>query len=215
VTEQSYAEAQLDVFDTGFRFLQEQLRLPSTTERHFAASAATMVLPKARFDVVRIGVSLYGLWPSTETRISARLVLDGVPALEPVLTWKCPSQTVKRLPAGAYVGYGCTWRCPVETTIAVLPVGYSDGYPRLLSSRAHVLVNGARCPVIGRVMMNHIVVDISRAAPSGGPILATLLGRDGSESVPAELLADWAQTINYEVVARLGAHLKRVVIGEA
>ena len=94
--------------------------------------------------------------------------------------------------------------------IAVLPVGYYDGYPRLLSSRAHVLVAGQRCPVLGRVMMNHVVIDVTRV--DEGPVMATLLGRDGGEQVSADQLAAWAQTINYEIVTRIGSHLRRVLI---
>ena len=170
-------------------------------------------MPQARHDAVRIGISLYGLWASSETRLSARALLGRVPELRPVLSWRCRSQLVKWLPAGSYVGYGCTYRCPVTTRIAVLPMGYYDGYPRLLSSRAHALVNGQRCPVLGRVMMNHVVIDVTRAAPQGeGPITATLLGRDGEEQVSADQLAVWAQTINYEIVTRIGAHLRRIVI---
>ena len=211
VTEQHYAQQQVDAFETGLRLLQSKLGVASL-QRHFAASAAIMVLPSARYDLVRVGISLYGLWPSTETRISARLVLDEVPQLRPVLTWRCRSQVTKWLPAGAYVGYGCTYRCARETRVAVLPVGYYDGYPRLLSSRGHVLVRGERCPVLGRVMMNHIVVDVTRVPGEAEPVTATLLGADGSEQVSAELLAEWAQTINYEIVARLGAHLRRTVL---
>ena len=161
---------------------------------------------------VRIGISLYGLWPSSETRLSARALLGRVPELKPALSWRCRSQLTKWLPAGSFVGYGCTYRCPVATRVAVLPMGYYDGYPRLLSSRAHALVNGQRCPVLGRVMMNHVVIDVTRAAQDEGPVTATLLGRDRDEQVSADQLAVWAQTINYEIVTRIGAHLRRVVI---
>jgi alanine racemase len=100
----------------------------------------------------------------------------------------------------------------VHTRIAVLPVGYFDGYPRLLSGKAYALVDGQRCPVLGRVMMNHVVIDVTRAAPDEKPVTATLMGRDGAEQLTADQLASWAQTINYEIVTRLGAHLKRVVV---
>jgi alanine racemase len=212
VTEQAYALAQLDAFETGMARLVEQLKPAKPLQRHIAASAASLVLPRARYDALRVGIALYGLWPSVETRLSARLVLGEVPTLKPVLTWRCRSQAVKWLPAGSYVGYGCTYRCSEPTRIAVLPVGYFDGYPRLVSGKAHVLVNGRRCPVLGRVMMNHVIVDVTRAVTDERPVTATLLGHDGDETVSAESLANWAQTIHYEVVTRLGAHLRRVVV---
>lgn len=211
VTEQSYAQAQLAAFDAGVALLGQRVPLPPDVERHVAASAAALVLPPSRYDVARVGIGLYGLWPSTETRLSARVVLGDVPALEPVLAWRSVSQVVKWLEAGSYVGYGCTWRCGAATRVAVLPVGYFDGYPRLASGKAHVLVNGRRCAVLGRVMMNHLIVDVTHAATSDAPLTATLLGRDGDEVVSAETLAGWAQTIHYEIVTRLGAHLRRDV----
>jgi alanine racemase len=205
VTEQDYAAEQLARFDEGAR----RLGLTGSFERHIAASAAAMLMPRARHDAVRVGIASYGLWPSSETRVSARAVLGRVPELRPVLSWHCKSQLSKWLPAGSYVGYGCTYRCAADTRIAVLPVGYFDGYPRIAQARAHVLVNGQRCPVLGRIMMNHLVVDVTRAASGDAPVTATLIGRDGEEHLSAEQLAGWAQTINYEIVTRLGAHLRR------
>jgi alanine racemase len=211
VTEQDYAREQLRRFEVSAAELERRLGV-SRLVRHFAASAAALVLPPSRLDVLRVGISLYGLWPSTETKLSARVVLGQVPTLEPVLTWRAPSQVVKWLPAGSFVGYGCTWRCSAATRVAVLPVGYWDGYPRLVSGKAHVLVNGQRCAVLGRVMMNHVIVDVTHAVKDEGPLVATLLGRDGDEVISAETLAGWAQTIHYELITRLGPHLRRVVV---
>jgi alanine racemase len=213
VTEQRFAAQQLSAFQRGLAKLQPLLPPGAPPlQRHLAASAAAMLLPEARLDIVRAGIALYGLWPSSETRLSARVLTGSVPELMPVLAWRCRSQLVKRLPAGSFVGYGCTYRCPADTTIAVLPVGYFDGYPRLVSGRAHVLVSGERCPVLGRVMMNHLVIDVTRAAQGRTELCATLIGRDGDEQLSADALADWAQTINYEIVARLPAHLRRIVV---
>lgn len=211
VTEQDYARAQTQAFDEAHDRLLRLLGL-DRLQRHVAASAAALLMPDVRYEAVRVGIALYGLWPSPETRLSARLVLKEVPRLHPVLSWRCRSQAVKWLPEGAFVGYGCTYRCPQPTRVAVLPVGYFDGYPRIVSGKAHVLVNGQRCPVLGRVMMNHLVVDVTLATNDDAPVVATLIGQDGHECVSAELLAGWAQTINYEVVARLGAHIRRVVV---
>jgi len=212
VTEQTYAQHQLDQFEQGVTALRAAVPVSEPFQRHMAASAASLVLPRARYDALRVGISLYGLWPSSETRLSARLVLGHVPALQPVLAWRAPSQVVKWLPAGSYVGYGCTYRCAEPTRVAVLPVGYFDGYPRLVSGKAHVLVNGRRCPVLGRVMMNHVIADVTRATRDERPVVATLIGRDGDESIPVESVADWAQTIHYELLTRLGAHLRRIVV---
>jgi len=212
VTEQTYAGQQLAALDEGTRNVRAALALTGPLERHIAASAAALLLPQARHDAVRVGISLYGLWPSNETRLSARAVLGRVPELRPVLSWRCRSQLTKWLAAGSFVGYGCTYRCPVDTRIAVLPMGYADGYPRLLSSRAHALVRGQRCPVLGRVMMNHVVIDVTRAAPTEESVTATLLGRDGEEQLSADQLATWAQTINYEIVTRIGPHLRRILV---
>ncbi len=212
VTEQSYALQQVEKFHEGEAHLRTLLGSDLQLVRHISASAAAFVLPPARLEAVRVGISLYGLWSSIETRISSKVVFgDALPALKPVLSWRCQSQMVKRLAAGSYVGYGCTYRCEEDTRVAVFPVGYFDGYPRLMSSRAHVLINGHRCPVLGRIMMNHIVVNVSRAATDDSPLIATLLGTDGSESISADTLAAWAQTINYEMVTRIGSHLKRIV----
>lgn len=214
VTEQDYARTQLANFEAGLTLLRQRAGV-GEVERHFAASAAALVLPPSRLDVIRVGIAMYGLWPSAETRLSARVVLGEVPTLEPVLSWKCGSQVVKWLPAGSYVGYGCTYRCAADTRVAVLPVGYWDGYPRLASGKAHVLVNGHRCPIIGRVMMNHLIVDVTHAVTNEAPLVATLLGRDGDEAVSAETLSAWAQTIHYETMTRLGPHLRRVVVQAA
>lgn len=212
VTEQDYARLQLANFEKGMALLRLRAKVEGELERHFAASAAALVLPPARYDVVRIGIAMYGLWPSTETRLSTKVLTDDVPVLEPVLSWKTPSQVIKWLPAGSYVGYGCTWRCAADTRVAVLPVGYWDGYPRLASGKAHVLINGRRCAVIGRVMMNHLIVDVTHAVTDEAQVTATLLGRDGDESISAELISGWAQTIHYETMTRLGAHLRRLSV---
>lgn len=216
VTEQRHAWSQLERFEAGVQALTGLLAglgRPPTVLRHAAASAAALVLPSSRLDLVRVGIGAYGIWPSRETRISTRLVHPALPDLRPVLSWRVPSQLVKTVPAGSYVGYGCTHRCRDDTRVAVLPVGYHDGYPRLLSGRAHVLVHGRRCPVLGRVMMNHVIVDVTGVPGLGTGVVATLLGEDDGERLTADDLAGWAQTIAYEVVTRLGAHLRREVVG--
>src|SRR3989442_9495347 len=106
-------------------------------EMSIEASAAALLLPQARHDAVRIGISLYGLWASSETRLSARALLGRVPELRPVLSWRCRSQLVKWLPAGSYLGDGRTHRCPGAAGVAGRPVGGHGGYSPLLSPPAH------------------------------------------------------------------------------
>ncbi|MBX9703017.1 MAG: alanine racemase [Silvanigrellaceae bacterium] len=213
VTEQSYALSQIEAFELSLEIILKELELPNTLEKHFAASAATLAIPKSRFDIVRIGISLYGLWPSSETRLSAKLILPELPKLKPAMSWRCKSQQIKWLPQDRFVGYGCTYQTLKSTFIALLPVGYFDGYSRLVSNRAYVLINGHRCAVLGRVMMNHIIVDITDAEVLQGEteVTATLLGTDGKETISADQLGGWSQTINYEVVTRVGPHLQRII----
>lgn len=213
VTEQSYAFEQLTKLNKAYEVINQKLELSYKLEKHIAQSASTLIITKSQFDLVRIGIALYGLWPSKETKISAKVVLPELPQLMPVLAWKVRSQLIKTISAGSYIGYGCSCRAERELKIAVLPVGYYDGYPRLLSNKGHVLVNGMRSKILGRVMMNHLVVDVTEALSNeSNEVIATLLGKDGTEFVTADMMAEWAQTINYEIVTRIGSHLKRMVI---
>ncbi|BBH52379.1 alanine racemase [Fluviispira sanaruensis] len=212
VTEQAYAYEQLTAFDKAFAQIEKKLALPYPLERHIAQSAASFVLPKSRYEIMRVGIALYGLWPSIETKLSARVVLQELPKLIPVLTWKCMSQSIKQISEGSFIGYGCTYRADRNLRVALLPVGYYDGYPRLLSNKGYVLVNETRCRILGRVMMNHIIVDVTEATSDETSVVATLIGSNGKESISAENLADWSQTINYEIVTRIGSHLKRMVV---
>ncbi len=211
VTDQTYAKEQLGVFNETVIKLQKKYPGLANIEKHFAASAATMLLPESRFDSVRIGISLYGLWASSETKVSYNVLSKELPDLQPVMSWKTKSQTVKKLEPGSFIGYGRSYKCECPTRIAVLPVGYFDGYPRILGNKAHVLVEGQRCPVIGRIMMNHIVIDITNVTNDNRQITATLLGEDHGEKITAEMIAEWSSTINYEVVTRIGAHLPRIL----
>lgn len=206
VTEQDYAKKQLKNFD---KFLKES---NLQVERHIGASAATLILEKSRYDAVRIGISLYGMWPSKETKLSYNIISKDKIDLKPILSWKVKSQIVKEVRAGSFVGYGCTYKCESKTRIAVFPVGYYDGYPRSLSNKAYVLIDGQRCSVIGRIMMNHIVVDVTHVVKSNNRVEATLLGKDGKAEITAENIASWSSTINYEATTRIGLHLPRVIV---
>lgn len=212
VTNQDYAESQIKNFDLACDIATRTLNLDHHLERHIGQSASTMIIPESRYDLVRVGISLYGLWSSSETKLSAKVTHPVLPALKPALSWKCTSQLIKSIQANSYIGYGCSYKAPHDLRIGLLPVGYFDGYPRMLSNKAHVLVNGHQCKVLGRVMMNHIVVDVTDATQDESPVVATLIGSDGSEVITVEQIAGWAETINYEVVTRIGPHLKRLVV---
>jgi alanine racemase len=129
-----------------------------------------------------------------------------------VLAWKTRITQIKNVPADSFIGYGCTYRTTAPTRLAILPIGYADGYPRALSNQAHVLIGGRRAPVRGRVCMNLTMVDITDIKGTRLHQEVTLIGSDGEETVSAEMLAGWSGTINYEILARLSPLLPRVVV---
>ncbi|MEA3400697.1 MAG: alanine racemase [Armatimonadota bacterium] len=175
--------------------------------RHMANSAATVRMPQAHLDAVRPGSILYGINPG----YPPELVPDGV---RPALSLRCRIGVVKLVEVGEPVGYGCTWRAPRDSRIAVLPVGYADGYARALSGNADVLIGGRRCPVVGRVSMDAITVDVTNAEAATGDE-AVLIGRQGEERITVEELAQRASSIVEEVCSRLSARLPRRYIGRA
>lgn len=181
------------------------------TIRHTASSAAALLFDQTHFDLIRPGISVYGHWPSRETYLSYRLGGGKNNILRPVLSWKARVTQIKKLAADEYIGYGCTYRTTSPARLAILPVGYYDGYDRLLSNQSHVLINGRRAPVRGRICMNLMMIDItdSSRVRLGSP--ATLIGVDGDQRVSVEQLAEWAQTISYEVLARLSPSLPRLI----
>jgi alanine racemase len=171
-----------------------------------------MLFPRTHFSMLRSGIGIYGLWPSRETYISVKMGGGPIPDLRPVLTWKTRIAQIKVLQEGSFVGYGCTYRTMRRTTMAVLPIGYADGYDRSLGNNAYVLVRGKRAPVIGRVCMNLTMIDITDIQGVALEDEVTLLGRSGSETISAETMASWAGTINYEIVTRISPLLERRIV---
>ena len=180
--------------------------------RHTACSAAVLLFNRTHLDLARVGISLYGVWPSKETYVSC--LERGKPSLDlkPVLSWKTRIAQVKDVPEGAYVGYGCTWRATRPTRLAVLPVGYFEGYDRELSGLAHVLVRGKRSQLRGRVCMNMCMVDVTDIPSATLEDEVVLLGAQGDERISAEQLAAWRGTISYEILARIHPSLPRIVV---
>jgi len=187
---------------------------PEPFLRHSACSAAVLLFNRTHLDLARVGISLYGLWPSKETYVSC--LERGKPSLElrAVMSWKTRVAQVKSVPEGGYVGYGCTWRATRPTKIAVLPVGYYEGLDRELSGLAHVLIRGKRAPVRGRICMNMCMVDVTDIPGVAIEDEVVLLGHQGDERLTAEQLAAWAGTITYEIVSRIHPSLPRVIVGE-
>ena len=206
-----YAQSQLDKFQQALKVLEELKVKPQYI--HTAASAAVILFDKTHFNLVRAGIGIYGLWPSRETYLSTLLGHRPVPDLRPVLAWKTRLVQIKELPEGSYIGYGCTYRATRPIRVGVLPVGYADGYDRKLGNTAYVLIRGKRAPVIGRICMNLTMVDISDIPQAGLEEEVVLLGQDGEERITAETMAEWAGTINYEVVTRISPFLPRNVVG--
>lgn len=184
-----------------------------------ANSAATILWNQTHANLVRVGIAAYGLWPSKETyaKVLQTFAERGegfIPNLQPALSWRARIVQVKPVPTGGYVGYGRTFRAPYPMQIAVLPVGYHEGYDRRLSNLGHVLIAGQRAPICGRICMNMMMVDVTHIPQAQVGTVATLLGQDGEERVSAEQLASWMGTINYEVVARIHPSQPRYMLNE-
>lgn len=158
----------------------------------------------AAFDYVRPGLMTYGVWPSEEA-----------PArnpLRPVLRWETQVMQVRNMPEGATIGYGRTYATKQRIWTAVLPVGYADGYPFSLGNKGQVLIRGKRCPVLGRVSMDQIVVDVTAVGGAAAGDTATLIGSDGTESIAVAEIAERAGTIPYDILTGIGRRVERVYI---
>ena len=172
--------------------------------KHVSNSATTLDLPEMALDMVRCGIALYGLRPSDE-------VEPAIP-LRSALTLKSRVARVRTLPAGASISYGRTYITDRPTRVALVPVGYGDGYHRILSNRGAVLIHGQRAPIVGRVCMDQFVVDVSHIPGVRLHDEVVLIGRQGEEHIPAEEVARWAETINYEVTTSLLPRVVRVYL---
>ncbi len=174
--------------------------------QHVAATAAALVAPVAHGSLVRLGIGLYGLWPSLDTQIALTERAPRPLTLRPVMQWKTRLVHVQRVPRGETVGYGRTHRTRRDTLTGVIPVGYADGYDRKLSNQGAVVIRGRQAAVIGRVMMNMTILDVTDVAGVQVGDEVTLLGAD----LPAEHIATHVGTINYEIVSRINPLVPRI-----
>ncbi len=171
--------------------------------QHCSNSAGIVRFPEANLDLVRAGITLYGLWPSAE-------VPQDVVPLRPVLSLYSHIAYVKTVPAGTPVSYGGTYVTEKETTLATIPVGYGDGYARGLSNKGYVLIHGQKAPICGRVCMDQFMVDVSGIPGAAEGDLVTLIGKDGEETITLELLGELSGRFNYEFACDLGKRIPRV-----
>lgn len=200
--DKAYSEIQTDRFRRILRLLAR--RGCNVPYAHIANSAGVLDLPEAHFQLVRPGIMLYGSSPSSE-------ILE--PAdLHPVMAFKSKILQIKDVAPGTPIGYGKTYVTERTTRVATLPIGYDDGYPRLLSNRGHVLVRGKRAPVVGRISMNMTTVDVTEIPEIREDDEAVILGRQGSELIQAEEIAARSGTISYEIYCHLGHHEFKVFL---
>jgi alanine racemase len=198
--DKSYTRQQLARFETVLEQIRQQaINVPIV---HAANSAALLTLPEARYDMVRLGVALYGLAPSPETPLPE--------GFRTALSFKTRVAQVKRLPPGSYVSYGNTYRTAGTETIAVIPVGYADGFRRAPARWEYVLVRGRRAPIVGRVCMDQTMLNVTHIPGVRQGDEVVLIGHQDGESITVEQVAEWLGTINYEVISEILARVPRV-----
>jgi alanine racemase len=204
----SFAESQLKKFREALAIIERSGIRPSKI--HASATAGSLLYENMDFNMVRVGIGAYGIWPSRETQLAARERGRRV-TLAPALTWKTRVVQVKEVNAGEHVGYGLTYRASRAMKLVVLPIGYYDGYDRKLSNSGRALIHGQPAPVVGRVAMNMTMLDVTDIGAQLDDEVV-LIGRQGNAEIRAEELAEKIGTIPYEVVARINPLIPRVEV---
>ena len=201
-TDLSKALAQRERYDRFLAMLrQRNVEIPI---RHLNNSAGTMNISKY-YDMARLGISLYGLYPSGE-------VDKNILPLTPAMSWYSRVTYVKKLPKGSAVSYGGTFVAPRDMVVATVAAGYADGYRRSLSNQFYVLIRGQKAPILGRVCMDQFVVDVTDIPDVCACDTVTLMGKDGEEEISAECIAEAAGSFNYEQVCDIARRVERVYI---
>jgi alanine racemase len=181
--------------------------------RHVACSAALLRYPKTQFDMVRVGILIYGFWPNRETLIDYITKKEQYEdPLTSVLTWKSKVMTIKEVEAGEYVGYGTSYLTNRKTKIAVVPVGYAYGYSRILSNQGRALVNGQRVGVIGTVNMNMLTLDVTEIDDIEKGSEVVFIGNQGEQRISVASFGEMSSQLNYELLSRLPHNIPRVII---
>ena len=198
------ANHQLELFQNFIDKIQTELGI-TIPVKHCSNSAAILEMPQANMDMVRAGITAYGLYPSEE-------VSKDIVPLRAAMSLYSHIVYCKMIHAGQSVSYGGLFTAQKDTRVATIPVGYGDGYPRSLSGRGYVLIHGKRAPILGRVCMDQFMVDISEIPEAMDGDKVTLLGMDGTERITAEELGELSGRFNYEFVCDLGKRIPRVYI---
>lgn len=203
VLDLSHARLQLERFEQVLSFYDRLSLLPPRL-RHIANSGAILQLPEACFDMVRPGILLYGVYPSRELSCTVQV--------RPALSWKSRVVYFKVIQPGHPVGYGSTWQSDHAVRAVTVPVGYGDGYFRSMSNKAQVLIRGKKYPVVGRISMDQIVVNIEGDSAYNDDEVV-LMGEMGEEAITCQDLADWAGTIPYEILTNINTRVPRIYLG--
>lgn len=190
-----------------FVWMTERLKEKNVrfTYEHCSNSAGIIDVPEANFDIVRAGISTYGLYPSEEVdKTNVKL--------KPALALKSHVAFVKEIERGTPVSYGGTFVAKEKMKIATIPVGYADGYPRSLSNKGYVLIRGKKAPILGRVCMDQFMVNVTQIEGVSFGDKVTMIGKDGNEILPVEVLSELSGRFNYEFVCDLGKRIPRVYV---
>ena len=199
----AHAKLQLERFMEVLSFYEKR-SLPMPL-RHIANSAGILQMPESHLDLVRPGILLYGVYPSGECQQTV--------AVRPALTWRSRVAYFKVVQPGHPVSYGSTWQSEKPVRVVTIPVGYGDGYFRALSNRSEVIIRGVRSPVVGRVCMDQMMVNLDQGTAYNGDEVI-LLGESGGQVISAAELAGWAGTIPYEVLTNINTRVPRLYRGE-
>ena len=200
----SHARVQLERFNEVLRFYEKNgLPVPM---RHMANSGGILQLPESHFDMVRPGILFYGVYPSPEAQRTV--------AVKPALAWKSRVVYFKVTQSGHPVSYGSTWQSDHDVRIVTVPVGYGDGYFRSMSNRAQVVIHGKKYPQVGRVCMDQIMVNIEGDSAFNGDEVVLIGEGENGARVTVEELAEWADTIPYEILTNINTRVPRIYITE-
>lgn len=200
--DKTYTNHQIAKFSDFTQRVEKELGI-AVPIKHLSNSAGIIEFPEINFDIVRAGVILYGLWPSSE--VSRDKVL-----LRSVLSLHSQIVFIKDVKAGTKISYGGTFTASKDMKVATVPVGYGEGYPRSLSNKGAVLVKGIRCPILGRICMDQFMIDVSNVPDVKEYDHVTLIGSDGAEQITMEELGDLSGRFNYEMACDLGKRIPRV-----